>query len=45
MDKAKGVRACPICSICNSKKFRIVAKYDDGSIMLECLRCSNRIIV
>ncbi|MEO9365941.1 MULTISPECIES: hypothetical protein [Candidatus Nitrosocaldus] len=45
MDKVRGIRACPICPLCNGRKFRIVARYDDGSVMLECLRCSNRILV
>gem|GEM_PF-1971958 len=42
------VRACPICPICNGKKFRIVARYgesSDSKLMLECINCLNKIII
>ncbi|MCS6768311.1 MAG: hypothetical protein RMJ59_02055 [Candidatus Nitrosocaldus sp.] len=39
------VRACPVCPVCAGRKFRIVANQGDGMVVLECLRCSNRIIV
>ncbi|MEM3916797.1 MAG: hypothetical protein QW572_07225 [Candidatus Nitrosocaldus sp.] len=42
MDK---VRTCPICPACNGRKFRIIAKYEDGSVMLECLRCLKMITI
>jgi DNA-directed RNA polymerase subunit RPC12/RpoP len=40
----KGLRACPICPSCGSKKFRIVER-DEEQVTVECLSCSRRIVV
>ena len=43
---ARGLRACPICPACGSKKFRIVDRSDDGArVTVECVSCNKRITV
>lgn len=43
---ARGLRACPICPSCGSKKFRIVDRSDDeNKVTVECVSCSRRITV
>ena len=39
-----GLRACPICSSCGSKKFRVIER-DDAKVTVECLSCAKRIVV
>jgi uncharacterized Zn finger protein len=40
--KKNGLRACPICPICGSKKFKIVenSKYQ---VIVECIACGKRL--
>jgi transcription elongation factor Elf1 len=40
----KGLRACPVCNKCGSKKFSVVSK-KASSIILECKKCQVRIEV
>ncbi|MGI0018982.1 MAG: hypothetical protein ACREAY_00770 [Nitrososphaera sp.] len=39
-----GLRACPICPRCGSKKFRVIER-DDAKVTVECLSCAKRIVV
>ena len=34
----KGLRACPICPKCGSKKFE---RLDDQNVKVKCLNCAN----
>ncbi|MEW6603355.1 MAG: hypothetical protein AB1351_01550 [Thermoproteota archaeon] len=40
---AKGLRACPVCPSCGSKKFRVIE--NDKKVMVECLSCSRRLSI
>lgn len=49
----RGLRACPICPECGSKKFRRITtghggkekerKYGKDTVIVECMKCSKRI--
>ncbi|MEM2139461.1 MAG: hypothetical protein QXJ74_10470 [Nitrososphaera sp.] len=41
---ARGLRACPVCPACGSKKFRIVDRSGE-KVTVECVSCSRRITV
>ena len=40
----KGLRACPICPQCGSKKFRVIENSEKKAIV-ECLSCTKRISI
>ncbi|HEX2013973.1 MAG TPA: hypothetical protein VLA68_01975, partial [Nitrososphaera sp.] len=40
----KGVRACPICPTCGSKKFRVI-EHSKKRAIVECLSCAQRISI
>lgn len=43
---AKGLRACPICPACGSKKFKVIGRDDEKSeVTVECVSCNKRITV
>ncbi|AIF85354.1 hypothetical protein NTE_03325 [Candidatus Nitrososphaera evergladensis SR1] len=45
-EMGKGLRACPICPGCGSKKFRIIERDDSaGKVTVECASCARRITV
>jgi len=37
----RGLRACPICPVCGSKKFKLI-KNEAKSVVVECLKCAKR---
>ena len=39
-----GLRACPICPNCGSKKFKVVESAKE-SVIIECLNCAKKISV
>jgi len=36
----RGLRACPICPKCGSKKFKLV-KDEGKNVVVECLKCTK----
>ncbi|HXG06845.1 MAG TPA: hypothetical protein VNI77_05915 [Nitrososphaera sp.] len=40
----KGLRACPVCPSCGSKKFRVVEN-DRNAVVVECRSCSRRLSI
>ncbi|HKX81237.1 MAG TPA: hypothetical protein VJL54_03195 [Nitrososphaera sp.] len=40
----RGLRACPICPGCGSKKFRVVENSAER-VTVECLSCARRISI
>ncbi len=42
----EGLRACPICPNCGSKKFRVIHRDDSAMrVTVECLSCSKQITI
>ncbi|HJU35607.1 MAG TPA: hypothetical protein VJ695_10830 [Nitrososphaera sp.] len=39
-----GQRACPICSSCGSKKFKVIDK-SENQVIVECVSCAKRITI
>ncbi|HEU4605694.1 MAG TPA: hypothetical protein VFS46_05590 [Nitrososphaera sp.] len=39
----KGLRACPICPQCGSKRFRVVE--NNEKTVVECLSCARRMSI
>jgi hypothetical protein len=44
---AKGLRACPICPNCGSKKFKVIDNSSGAGliVIVECLSCSKKIMI
>lgn len=43
---ARGLRACPICPACGSKKFKVVGRNDEEArVTVECVSCRKRMTV
>jgi ABC-type ATPase with predicted acetyltransferase domain len=49
---AKGLRACPICPNCGSKKFKVIDNSGSSSssrtghiVIVECLSCAKKISI
>ncbi|HKZ62133.1 MAG TPA: hypothetical protein VJZ68_06950 [Nitrososphaera sp.] len=40
----KGLRACPICPSCGSKKFRVIEN-GEKQIVVECLSCARQLSI
>jgi hypothetical protein len=40
----KGLRACPICPGCGSKKFRVIEN-SEKSVVVQCLSCAKKISI
>lgn len=40
----KGLRACPVCPQCGSKKFKVIENGERKTIV-ECLSCARRLSV
>jgi hypothetical protein len=40
----KGLRACPVCPGCGSKKFKIIENSKSKAIV-ECLSCAKRLSI
>ncbi len=45
MSMGKGLRACPICPSCGSKKFRVIENAENKVIIVECLSCAKRLSI
>jgi uncharacterized Zn finger protein len=44
MSMGKGLRACPICPSCGSKKFRVIEN-SENKVIVECLSCAKRLSI
>lgn len=44
MSVEKGLRACPICPSCGSKKFRVIENAENR-VIVECLSCAKRLSI
>jgi uncharacterized Zn finger protein len=44
MSVGKGLRACPICPSCGSKKFRVIENVEN-KVIVECLSCAKRLSI
>jgi hypothetical protein len=46
---AKGLRACPICPDCGSKKFKVIDNSSSSRaghiVIVECLSCAKKISI
>jgi hypothetical protein len=40
----KGLRACPICPGCGSKKFKVIEN-TERAVIVECVSCARRISI
>jgi len=40
----RGLRACPVCPECGSKKFKLI-RNEGSSVVVECLKCAKRMKV
>lgn len=40
----KGLRACPICPKCGSKKFKVIEN-SKKQVIVECLSCARQISI
>jgi uncharacterized Zn finger protein len=44
MSVGNGLRACPICPSCGSKKFRVIENAEN-KVIVECLSCAKRLSI
>ena len=44
VDVVKGLRVCPVCPSCGSKKFRVI-KNSERQVLVECLSCNKQISI
>jgi hypothetical protein len=40
----KGLRACPICPGCGSKKFKVIEN-SEKNVVVQCLSCAKKISI